>query len=157
MEGCAFFCDCWGDTPRSGVNGRFSRWRPPFWLMASMFRSFVPDGVGGGVVCHGFLSRLRVLRVPWDILILVESVVLPTDPLPGSQWDAAILVTCGWRCIILISKHSGSPARVWRVSCARDGLHSWSCTHFLGGNSSINDGCRLFVALVCLMSLPHVP
>ena len=35
-------------------------------------------------------------RVPWDILILVDSVVLPTDPPPGAQWGAAILVTGGW-------------------------------------------------------------
>ena len=53
-----FFFNCWGDTPQSGVDGRFDRWRPPCQLMTSMFGSVVPDGVDGGVVCHVFMSRL---------------------------------------------------------------------------------------------------
>ena len=61
-----------------------------------MFGLGVLDGVGGGMVCHVFVSRLRVPRVPWDLLILVESVVLPTEPPPGAQWGAAISVTGGW-------------------------------------------------------------
>ena len=96
VEGYAFFCDCWGATPRSGVDGRFERWRPPCQLMTSMFGSGVLDGVGGGVVCYIFVSQLRVPRVPWDLLLLVESVVLPTEPPPGAQWGATILVTGGW-------------------------------------------------------------
>ena len=96
VEGYAVFCDFWGDTPRSGVDGRFDRWRPPCQLMTLMFGSGVTGGVGSGVVCHVFVSRLRVPRVSWGILLLVESVVLPTDPPPGAQWGAAILVTGSW-------------------------------------------------------------
>ena len=58
VEGYAIFFACWGATPRSGVDGRFDRWRPPCQLMTSMFGSVVPDGVDGGVVCHVFMSRL---------------------------------------------------------------------------------------------------
>ena len=36
----------------------------------------------------------------------------------------------------MISNHSGHPARVIRVSCVRDSLHSWSCSHLLGCNSN---------------------
>ena len=96
VEGYAIFCDFWGATPRSGVDGHFDSWRPPIQLMTSMFGSGVTDGVGCGVVYHVFVSRIRVPRVPWDLLILVESVVLPTEPPPGAQWGAAILVTRGW-------------------------------------------------------------
>ena len=35
--------------------------------------------VAGGVVCHDFVSRLPVPQEPWDIRLLVESVVFPTD------------------------------------------------------------------------------
>ena len=52
--------------------------------------------VGGGVVFHVFLSRICVPRVPWDRQLLVESVVFSTDPPPGAQGGAAILVTGGW-------------------------------------------------------------
>ena len=96
VEEYEFFCDCWGATPQSSIYGRFDRWRPPCQLMTSMFRSGVPDVVGGGVVCHIFLSRLQVPWLPWDLLLLVESVVLPTDPPPGDQWVSVILVTGGW-------------------------------------------------------------
>ena len=60
-----------------------------------MLESGVPGGVGGGVVYHVFVSRLQVMRVPWDILLLVESVVLPIDPPPVNQRCAAISVTGG--------------------------------------------------------------
>ena len=60
-----------------------------------MFESGFPDGVDGGVVCHALVSRLQVPRVPWDLLLLVENVVLLTDPPPGAQWSATILVTGG--------------------------------------------------------------
>ena len=90
-----FFCDYWGATPRSDVDGRFDRWRPPCQLTTLMFGSGVLEGVGGGVVCHVFVSRLRVPQVPWDLLLLVERVLLPTEPPPGAQWGAAILVTGG--------------------------------------------------------------
>ena len=53
--------------------------------MTSMSGSGVPEVVGGGMVCHVFVSRLQVPRVPWDLLILVHSVVFPNGPLPGSQ------------------------------------------------------------------------
>ena len=95
VEGYAIFCDCLGDTPRSGVDGSFDRWCPPCQSMTSMFESGVPDGFGGGMVCHVFVSRIRVPQVPWDILLLVESVVLPIDPPPGAQYSAAISVTGG--------------------------------------------------------------
>ena len=85
VEGYAIFCACWGATPQTGVDGRFDRWRPTCQLMTSMFESGVPDVVGGGVVCHVFVSRLQVPRVTWDLLLLVESVVLPTDTPPGTQ------------------------------------------------------------------------
>ena len=90
MEGNAIFCDCWGTTPRSIVDVRYDRWRPPCQLMTSMFGSGVLEGVGGGVVCHILVLQLQVPRVHWDLLLLVESVVLPTDPPPGGQWGAAI-------------------------------------------------------------------
>ena len=64
--------------------------------MTPILGSGVLDSVGGGVVCQVFVSRLRVLQVPWDLLLLVESVVLPTEPPPGAQWGAAISVTGGW-------------------------------------------------------------
>ena len=95
VEGCVIFCAFWGATPLSGVDGRFYRWHPPCQLMTLMFESGVPDGVGGGVVCHVFVSLLRFLRVPWDLMLLVERVVLPTDPTPSAQWGTAILVTGG--------------------------------------------------------------
>ena len=34
----------------------------------------------------------------------------------------------------------------------RDGSHSWSCTHLLGGNSNIKGGHRRSVALAFLLS-----
>ena len=95
VEGCVIFCAFGGATPLSGVDGRFYRWHPPCQLMTLMFESGVPDGVGGGVVCHVSVSRFRVPRLPWYLLLLVESVVLPTDPIPGAQWGAEILVTVG--------------------------------------------------------------
>ena len=55
VERYNIFCDFWGATPRFGVDGRCDRWRPPCQLMTSMFGSGVPDGVGGGVVCHVFM------------------------------------------------------------------------------------------------------
>ena len=61
-----------------------------------MFCLGVTEGVGGGMVCHVFVYQLQVTRVTWDLRILVESLVLPTDPTPGAHWDAAILVTGGW-------------------------------------------------------------
>ena len=64
--------------------------------MNSMFGSGVSDVVGGGMVCHVFVSRPGVPRVPWDLLLLVESLLLPNDPPPSAQWGAAILVTRGW-------------------------------------------------------------
>ena len=63
--------------------------------MVSMFWSIVGFIVVGGVVCHALVSQLLVLREPWDIRLLVESVVFPTDPPPGSQGGAAISVTGG--------------------------------------------------------------
>ena len=48
------------------------------------------------MVCHVLVSRLHVTWVPWDLWLLVESVVFPTEPPPGSQGGAAILVTGGW-------------------------------------------------------------
>ena len=48
------------------------------------------------MVCHVFVLRLRVPRVPWDIRLLEESVVLPTEPPPGAQWGDAILLTGSW-------------------------------------------------------------
>ena len=96
VEGHEMFCYCCVPTPQSGIDGRFDRWRPPYQLMTSMFESGVPKSVGGGMVCHIFVSRLRVTRVPWDFLLLVERVVLTTDPPHGAQLGAAILVTGGW-------------------------------------------------------------
>ena len=58
VEEYTIVCDCWGDTPRSVIDGHFDRWCPPCQLMASMFGSGVPDGVGGGMVRHFFVSRL---------------------------------------------------------------------------------------------------
>ena len=60
-----------------------------------MFWSSVGSIVAGGVVCHNFVSRLFVLWEPWDLQLLVESVVFPTKSPPGDQWGAAILVTGG--------------------------------------------------------------
>ena len=47
----------------------------------------------GGVVCHGFESLLLVLREPCDRRLLVDRVVLPTNPSPGSQGEADISAT----------------------------------------------------------------
>ena len=52
--------------------------------MTLMFESGVPDGVGGGVVCHIFVLHPLVPQVPGDILLLVENVVLTNDPPPGA-------------------------------------------------------------------------
>ena len=62
-----------------------------------MFESGMPASVGGGggVVCHVFVSRLLVPRVPWDLLLLVDSMVLPNGPTAGAQRGAEILVTGG--------------------------------------------------------------
>ena len=47
----------------------------------------------GGVVCHGFESLLLVSQEPCDRRLLVERVVLPTDPPPGVQGGADISAT----------------------------------------------------------------
>ena len=53
--------------------------------------------VAGGVVCQVFVSWLLVPREPCERRLLVDSVVFPTDPLPGVQGGAAISVTeCGF-------------------------------------------------------------
>ena len=52
--------------------------------------------MGGGVVCHIFVSRLCVPRKTWERRLLVDSVVFPTDPPPGAQGGDVILVTGGW-------------------------------------------------------------
>ena len=96
MEGHAIFSDWWGATPWSGIAGRFDWLFPPCQLITSRFWLGVGAGVGGGVVCHVFVSRLRVPRVPWDFRLLVESVVFPTEHPPVAQGGAAILVTGGW-------------------------------------------------------------
>ena len=96
VEGHAIFSNWWGATPRSGVTGRFDWWHPPCQFITSRFWLGVGVGVGGGVVCHVLVSRLRVTQVPWDFWLLVESVVFPTEPPPGPQGGAAILVTGGW-------------------------------------------------------------
>ena len=75
VEGYVIDCGCWGATPRFGVDGSSDRWLPACQLMTSMFGSGVPDSVFGGVVCHVFVSWLQVPRLPWDLLLLVESVV----------------------------------------------------------------------------------
>ena len=96
VEGHAIVPERGWATPRSGVTGHFDWWRPPRQLMISRFWSGVEAGVGGGVVCHIFVSRLRVPQVPWDCRFLVESVVFLTDPPTGAQGGAAILVTGCW-------------------------------------------------------------
>ena len=48
------------------------------------------------MVCNVFMFWISVPQVPWDLWLLVESVVLPTEPPPGAQWGAAILVTGSW-------------------------------------------------------------
>ena len=48
------------------------------------------------MVCHVLESQLRVPWVSWDIRLLVESVVFPTEPSPGAQGGDAISVTGGW-------------------------------------------------------------
>ena len=53
------------------------------------------------MVCHVLVSRLHVTWVPWDLRLLVESVVFPTEPPPGAQGGAAILVTWGWAALNL--------------------------------------------------------
>ena len=63
--------------------------------MTLMFESGVPDGVRAGVESHIFVLHPLVPQVPGDILLLVESVVLPIDPPPGAQYSAAISVTGG--------------------------------------------------------------
>ena len=85
VEGHTFFSDRWGATPQSGVTGRFDWWRPRCQFMFSMFWSSVGSVVAGAVVCHVFVSRLRVPQEP----------VLPTESPPGTQGGAAILVTGG--------------------------------------------------------------
>ena len=52
--------------------------------------------MGGGVVCHVFVSQIIVPQVPWERRLLVEIMVFPTDPPPGAQGGAAILVNGGW-------------------------------------------------------------
>ena len=64
--------------------------------MTSLFWLGVGKGIGGGVVCHVLVFRLHVPWVPWDIWLLVESVVFPTEPPPGAQGGAANLLTGGW-------------------------------------------------------------
>ena len=60
-----------------------------------MFWSSVVPVVAGGVVCHGFVLRLLVPREPCDCRLLAESMVFPTEFLPGAQGGAEILVTGG--------------------------------------------------------------
>ena len=47
----------------------------------------------GGVFCHGFESPLLVPREPCDRRLLVDMVVVPTDPPPGVQGGADISAT----------------------------------------------------------------
>ena len=96
VEGHVILSDCWGATSQTGVTGRFNCWRPPCQFITSRFWSGVGAGVGGGVMCHLLVSQLCVTRLPWDCRLLLESVVFPTEPPPGSQWGAAISVTGGW-------------------------------------------------------------
>ena len=85
VEGHAIFSVWLEATPGSGVTGRFDWWRPTFQFITSRFWSGVGEGVGGSVVCHILVSRLRVLCVPWDLRILVKRVVFPTEPPLGAQ------------------------------------------------------------------------
>ena len=99
--------------------------------------------------CHGFKCR-GCLGIFWFLCIaLCFPMALFLDPNEVLRYWWLVV----GRCIILISKHLRRPASVRRASCARDGCHSWSCTHFLGGNSNRNGGSFLFVALACMMSL----
>ena len=52
--------------------------------------------MGGGGVCHVFVSRLHVPQVPWERRLLVERLLFPTNPPPGAQGGATILVSGGW-------------------------------------------------------------
>ena len=83
VEGHAIFPDWVWDTKRYGVTGCFDWLHPSCQLINSRFWACVEVGVGSGVVCHVFLSRLHVPRVPWELRLLVESVVFPTDSPPA--------------------------------------------------------------------------
>ena len=61
------------------------------------------------MVCHVFVPRLCVPRVPWDSRLLVENVVFPTEPPPGAQGGAAISVTGGWAAQTLDSQAIRTP------------------------------------------------
>ena len=96
VEGHAILSEWWEATPWSGVTGRFDWWQPPCQFITPRFWSGVGEGVGGGMVCHVLVSRICVPQVPWDLRLLVESVVFPTEPPPGAQGGSAISVTGGW-------------------------------------------------------------
>ena len=93
VEGHTFFSIWWGATPRYSVIGHLDWWRPPCQLVVSMFWSSVVPVVISGVACHAFVSRLLVPREPFDLRLLVESVVLPTEFPPGAQGGSEISVT----------------------------------------------------------------
>ena len=103
--------------------------------------------------CRGFECRgcLEIFCFWWIEWCYPLTLLL----MPNGVLQSQLLVV--GRCRIWISEHLGCPYCVRIASCARDGRHSWSCTHILGGNSNIKGGCRLFVELACLMSIPLVP
>ena len=98
-----------------------------------------------GLVCRRCLGIFGSWWRAWCYLL--NLLLAPNGAL--QSWSLGV-----GRRIILISKHLGRPVRVRRESCAHDGHHSWSCAHLLGVNSNIKGGGRLFVALMCLLSLP---
>ena len=53
------------------------------------------------MVCHVFVLRICVLQVPWDLWLLVEIMMLPSEPPPSAQRDAEISVNGGWAAHIM--------------------------------------------------------
>ena len=110
----------WSTTPRSGGIGRVDWWRPPCWLIVSIFFSRFFSVAVGGVVFQVFVSLLLVPREPCERRLLVYSVVFPNEPHPGVQGGAAISVTgCG------SMKNWYFQALRMPRSCGESGLCAW--------------------------------
>ena len=92
---------------------------PSLSVDVSMFCLSVVPVVAVGVAYHAFVSRLLVYQEPCDRRLLVESVVFPTEPPPGTQGWAEILLTGGGAAQNRDSQALRTPCSCWdSVLCA---------------------------------------
>ena len=83
-------------APLSSVKGRFDGQIPHCNFMTYMFcYPLVVVDIGGREVYQVLVLQLLVLQSPWGLRLIVDSVMLPTDPPPGTHGGANISETGG--------------------------------------------------------------